>query len=82
MLYKVGPIARDAARLFIERWNYLKSTKSMHRPAVPFLMPKGEYVAARDESKFQGKCRVQLLRSASSWSSGITREVCIRMIRA
>lgn len=38
-------------------------------------MPKGEYVAARDESKFEGTCRVQLLRSAASWSSGIVREV-------
>ncbi|KAI9316973.1 hypothetical protein BX666DRAFT_2027051 [Dichotomocladium elegans] len=70
----VGPIARDSARLFIERWNFLKSTKSMHRPHVPFLMPKGEYVAQRDESKFEGSCRVQLLRSAANWSSGIERE--------
>lgn len=74
--FKVGPIARDAARLFIQRWNFLKATKSMHRPVVPYLMPKGEYVAQRDESKFEGTCRVQLLRSVSSWSSGIGREVC------
>ncbi|KAI9244178.1 hypothetical protein BDA99DRAFT_529337 [Phascolomyces articulosus] len=70
----VGPIARDAARLFIQRWNYLKASKSGHRDIVPFLMPKGEYVAQRDESNFEGTCRVQLLRSCSSWSSGIGRE--------
>ncbi|KAI9490490.1 hypothetical protein BDB00DRAFT_837407 [Zychaea mexicana] len=70
----VGPIARDAARLFIQRWNYLKTSKSGHRNIVPFLMPKGEYVALRDESNFEGTCRVQLLRSCSSWSSGIERE--------
>lgn len=46
----------------------------MHRPNLPFLMPKGEYVAARDESKFKGTCRVQLLRSSAEWSSGIERE--------
>ncbi|KAI9473922.1 MAG: hypothetical protein EXX96DRAFT_488418 [Benjaminiella poitrasii] len=70
----VGPIARDIARHFIQRWNFLKSTKSMHRRSLPFLMPKGEYVAARDESNFSGTCRVQLLRSSSRWSSDVERE--------
>lgn len=46
----------------------------MHRQSVPYLMPKGEYVAARDESVFKGSCRIQLLRSSAQWSSGITRE--------
>ncbi|KAG1448086.1 hypothetical protein G6F56_009047 [Rhizopus delemar] len=46
----------------------------MHRRGVPFLMPKGEYVAARDESKFMGTCKVQLLRSSARWSSDIERE--------
>ncbi|KAI9313552.1 hypothetical protein BX666DRAFT_1977704 [Dichotomocladium elegans] len=70
----VGPIARDIARHFIQRWNFLKASKGMHRPRMPFLMPKGEYVAARDESKFKGSCRVQLLRSSAEWSSGVERE--------
>ncbi|KAI8640960.1 hypothetical protein BD408DRAFT_444667 [Parasitella parasitica] len=70
----VGPIARDIARHFIQRWNFLKSTKSMHRRNLPFLMPKGEYVAARDESNFSGTCKVQLLRSSSRWSSDVERE--------
>lgn len=70
----VGPIARDISRHFIQRWNFLKSTKSMHRRNLPFLMPKGEYVAARDESNFTGTCRVQLLRSSSRWSSDVERE--------
>ncbi|KAF7724121.1 Phospholipase D1 [Apophysomyces ossiformis] len=70
----VGPIARDIARHFIQRWNFLKASKARHRPTVPFLTPKGEYVAARDESKFTGTCRVQLLRSSAQWSSGIERE--------
>ncbi|KAG2210594.1 hypothetical protein INT47_002536 [Mucor saturninus] len=70
----VGPIARDIARHFIQRWNFLKSNKSMHRRIVPFLLPKGEYVAARDESNFSGTCKVQLLRSSSRWSSDVERE--------
>jgi hypothetical protein len=52
----------------------------MHRRSLPFLMPKGEYVAARDESNFSGTCRVQLLRSSSRWSSDIEREVSILVI--
>lgn len=55
----------------------MKSTKSMHRRNLPFLMPKGEYVAARDESNFSGTCRVQLLRSSSRWSSDVEREVSL-----
>lgn len=70
----VGPIARDVARHFIQRWNFLKTSKGMHRPTVPFLMPKGEYVAQRDESNFKGTCKVQILRSSAQWSSGIERE--------
>ncbi|KAI8970516.1 hypothetical protein BDB01DRAFT_731756 [Pilobolus umbonatus] len=70
----VGPIARDVSRHFIQRWNFLKSNKSMHRRNLPFLMPKGEYVAARDESSFSGTCNVQLLRSSSRWSSDVERE--------
>jgi phospholipase D1/2 len=74
-LATVGPMARDISRHFIQRWNYLKATKSMHRQNLPFLLPKGEYVAARDESKFKGTCRVQALRSSAQWSSGVEREV-------
>lgn len=42
---------------------------------MPFLLPKGEYVAVRDESKFKGTCRIQVLRSSAEWSLGINREV-------
>jgi phospholipase D1/2 len=47
----------------------------MHRSQLPFLMPKGEFVADRDESNFEGSCKVQILRSSSKWSSDIEREV-------
>lgn len=40
-------------------------------------MPKGEYVSSRDENKFRGTCRVQIVRSSADWSLGIPREVSI-----
>ncbi|KAI8369196.1 hypothetical protein EDC96DRAFT_504222 [Choanephora cucurbitarum] len=65
-----GPPARDVARHFVQRWNFVKS----NREGVPFLLPKGEYVSPRDERKFKGSCRIQVLRSSARWSQGIARE--------
>ncbi|EIE79586.1 hypothetical protein RO3G_04291 [Rhizopus delemar RA 99-880] len=45
----VGPPARDIARHFVQRWNFIK--KSKEREEIPFLLPKGEYVSSRDERK-------------------------------
>lgn len=70
---QVGLPARDIARHFIERWNFIKGSK--HREEIPYLMPKGEYVSPRDEKKFRGTCRVQIIRSSAAWSQGVTREV-------
>ncbi|RUS17342.1 hypothetical protein BC937DRAFT_90093 [Endogone sp. FLAS-F59071] len=70
----VGTPARDIARHFVQRWNFIKATKGMHRVIVPFLTPKGEFVATRDDSKFKGTCRVQVIRSSAEWSSGVDRE--------
>lgn len=72
-----GPPARDIARHFIQRWNFIKSNRAKERAEVPYLLPKGEYVAARDESKFKGTCRIQVLRSSAEWSLGINREFSI-----
>ncbi|KAG2183771.1 hypothetical protein INT43_006782 [Umbelopsis isabellina] len=73
----VGPPARDVARHFVQRWNHVKSTKGHKRTNLPFLTPKGEFVSARDETKFNGTCRVQIVRSSAEWSQGITREYSI-----
>ncbi|KAI7866085.1 hypothetical protein BDF14DRAFT_1818672 [Spinellus fusiger] len=73
----VGPPARDIARHFIQRWNYIKSMRAKDRNDVPFLVPKGEYVTSKDEDKFRGTCRVQIVRSSASWSQGIPREYSI-----
>ncbi|KAF0480564.1 phospholipase D/nuclease [Gigaspora margarita] len=73
----VGQPARDVARHFVQRWNFIKEEKSFERETLPFLLPKGEYVNTRDESKFKGNCEVQLLRSSAVWSSGIKVESSI-----
>ncbi|KAI8365162.1 hypothetical protein BD560DRAFT_402302 [Blakeslea trispora] len=65
-----GRSARDVARHFVQRWNFIKSNKE----GIPLLLPKGEYVSPRDELKFKGTCRVQVLRSSAPWSQGIERE--------
>ncbi|KAJ1914353.1 hypothetical protein IWQ60_008842 [Tieghemiomyces parasiticus] len=70
----VGPAARDVARHFIERWNFIKSSKAQQRSSLPYLMPKGEYVSTRADFDFRGTCRTQILRSSAQWSMGIQRE--------
>ncbi|EXX61011.1 phospholipase D [Rhizophagus irregularis DAOM 197198w] len=75
--HDVGPPARDVARHFVQRWNFIKDEKAYDKDKFPFLTPKGEYVSTRDESKFRGTCDVQLLRSSAYWSSGIERESSI-----
>ncbi|CAG8535096.1 34282_t:CDS:10 [Gigaspora margarita] len=73
----IGMATRDVARHFVQRWNFIKEEKSFERETLPFLLPKGEYVNTRDESKFKGNCEVQLLRSSAVWSSGIKVESSI-----
>ncbi|CAG8593228.1 13349_t:CDS:10, partial [Racocetra persica] len=70
----VGTPARDVARHFVQRWNFIKDKKSFERESLPFLLPKGEYVSTRDESRFKGTCDVQILRSSAVWSMGIEVE--------
>ncbi|KAI9307392.1 hypothetical protein BJ944DRAFT_158119 [Cunninghamella echinulata] len=49
----VGTPARDIARHFIQRWNYIKSNRAKDND-IPLLLPKGEYVSPSDENKFKG----------------------------
>ncbi|KAJ1781256.1 hypothetical protein LPJ62_005895, partial [Coemansia sp. RSA 2167] len=73
----IGQPARDVARHFIQRWNFIKSSKGMAKTHMPFLMPKGEYSAARNDLQYRGTCRTQLLRSSAEWSMGISKESSI-----
>jgi phospholipase D1/2 len=68
----VGQPARDLTRHFVQRWNYVLRGRKPTRP-TPFLLPPPDYNAADLEALgLSGTCEVQMLRSASDWSLGIT----------
>lgn len=66
-----GKVARDLARHFVQRWNYLLRQKRPSR-FTPLLTPPPDM--SDEEAKvmgLDGTCEVQLLRSACNWSLGI-----------
>lgn len=68
----VGQPARDLTRHFVQRWNYVLRGRKPTRP-TPFLLPPPDYDP--DDLKdlgLTGTCEVQILRSASDWSLGLT----------
>lgn len=68
----VGQPARDLTRHFVQRWNYVLRGRKPTRP-TPFLLPPPDYNPADLEALgLSGTCEVQILRSASDWSLGIT----------
>ncbi|KAK9314362.1 hypothetical protein V1522DRAFT_430399 [Lipomyces starkeyi] len=70
----VGQPARDAARHFVQRWNYLIRQKRSTRPA-PVLLPPPDFTDAEIEIMGHlGTCEVQLLRSACGWSLGMRND--------
>ncbi len=74
-----GPAARDIARHFIQRWNYVKSKKVANNPNYTLLLPKSykhfttnipPFIA---NSSSMSTCSVQVLRSVANWSAGVAR---------
>ncbi|KAK6455580.1 phospholipase D [Scheffersomyces xylosifermentans] len=66
-----GKVARDLARHFVQRWNYLLRQKRPSR-FTPLLTPPPDMTD--EEAKklgLDGTCEVQLLRSAGNWSLGL-----------
>ena len=73
----VGEPARDMARHFIQRWNYLLREKRPSRP-TPLLLPPSDFTKSELENseffqslKTRSTCEVQVLRSAGYWSLGL-----------
>ncbi|SMN19300.1 similar to Saccharomyces cerevisiae YKR031C SPO14 Phospholipase D, catalyzes the hydrolysis of phosphatidylcholine, producing choline and phosphatidic acid [Maudiozyma saulgeensis] len=73
----VGEPARDMARHFIQRWNYLLREKRPSRP-TPLLLPPSDFTKNELENspffqslKPRSTCEVQVLRSAGYWSLGL-----------
>ncbi|KAI1319920.1 Phospholipase D1 [Mortierella claussenii] len=72
----LGQPARDVARHFIQRWNFLCRTKPKQK-RIPFLLPKPDiHLSKLNELGLQGTCEVQILRSVSSWSIGVKEPEC------
>lgn len=72
----LGQPARDVARHFVQRWNYLIRTKPPKKP-VPMLLPPADYLPADLEKHgVTGTCEVQILRSSGSWSLGLDETEC------
>ncbi|KAG2237483.1 hypothetical protein INT48_005516 [Thamnidium elegans] len=44
-----GPPARDIARHFIQRWNFIKSNRAKERAELPFLLPKVTTTSPHDK---------------------------------
>ena len=73
-----GQPARDIARNFCQRWNFIKSAKAINREDMPFLLPPSELLPdTQDRRGLQGTCEVQVLRSVSHWSMGLSAESSI-----
>lgn len=66
-----GQVARDLARHFVQRWNYLIRQKRPSRP-TPLLVPPRKFTEQElKDLKLTGTCEVQLLRSSGDWSLGL-----------
>ncbi|CAF3487376.1 unnamed protein product [Rotaria sordida] len=67
-----GACARDLARHFIERWNFVKLQKAKDNERYPFLLPKsyGSYTPCPKLLSNTFNCSTQGLRSVGPWSTG------------
>ncbi|KAI0771162.1 phospholipase D [Trametes elegans] len=71
----VGQPARDLARHFVQRWNYLLRIKN-HSRAMPFLLPPSEFRPGElAEMGLTGTCELQICRSAGPWSLGTPERI-------
>lgn len=71
----VGQPARDLARHFVERWNYLLRIKK-HSRVMPFLLPPPEFRPGElIRMGLTGTCEMQICRSAGPWSLGTPNRI-------
>ncbi|EHN01435.1 Spo14p [Saccharomyces cerevisiae x Saccharomyces kudriavzevii VIN7] len=78
----LGEPARDLARHFVQRWNYLLRAKRPSR-LTPLLTPPSDLTAEELKSlpmfeilREQSTCETQILRSAGNWSLGLKETEC------
>jgi phospholipase D1/2 len=71
----IGQPARDLARHFVQRWNWLLRTKH-HSKTMPFLLPPSDFTPAQlTNMGLTGTCEMQICRSAGPWSLGTPTRV-------
>ncbi|KAJ3563394.1 hypothetical protein NP233_g8968 [Leucocoprinus birnbaumii] len=71
----VGQPARDLARHFVQRWDYLLRIKN-HTRLMPFLLPPPEFKPGElTQMGLTGTCEMQICRSAGPWSMGTPTKV-------
>ncbi|KAG6918332.1 hypothetical protein DXG01_015191 [Tephrocybe rancida] len=71
----VGQPARDLARHFVQRWNYLLRIKN-HSRVMPFLLPPPEFKPGElHQLGLTGTCEMQICRSAGPWSMGTPAKI-------
>jgi phosphatidylserine/phosphatidylglycerophosphate/cardiolipin synthase-like enzyme len=84
---QVGRPARDVARHFVQRWNFIKKEKAENRPEYPVLIAKSDQQHDREQPpgiksfKYkcgeischpdEGTCHIQIVRSSAKWSHGL-----------
>lgn len=62
----VGMAARDVSRNFIERWNFCVQSSKSSKPLI--VLSSNQYININEK---YNNCKVQILRSASSWGFGL-----------
>lgn len=75
-----GQAARDVARHFVQRWNFIKQSKYRDRDGMLFLLPPSQLSDTEVQQRLRPElptCRLQMLRSVSHWSMGADREMSI-----
>ncbi|KZT64620.1 phospholipase D [Daedalea quercina L-15889] len=71
----VGQPARDLARHFVQRWNYLLRIKN-HTRVMPMLLPPPEFRPGElTQMGLTGTCEFQITRSAGPWSLGTPERI-------
>ncbi|KAF9013434.1 hypothetical protein BDQ17DRAFT_1343417 [Cyathus striatus] len=71
----VGQPARDLARHFVQRWNYLLRIKN-HSRVMPFLLPPPEFRPGElTRMGLTGTCELQICRSCGPWSMGTSGKI-------
>ncbi|ORY06329.1 phospholipase D/nuclease [Basidiobolus meristosporus CBS 931.73] len=68
-----GPPIEDIESHFVDRWNFIKKEKGMHRKNMTFL----SCMYKERNSGSEGSCKVQVLRSCGQWSGGTETEQSI-----